>query len=345
MADSWTLLTPSGQHQLNPTFHAPTLAPGGVDTSALLRREGRGAFQRAGDGLRTPGPLRLVGRVWRDDRDARLTLEELEAIQAAVRACTGVVRRNEAGAFAYEQVAGGPTPAITPDGRGGWVVELELWPGRAQPTFVPAAAPELLASASATATSASEVSVTVPEEVMVGDTLYLLAAGRATAAPPPEWLDPPGWTRVAGEQTVGTVTGGVVWERTAQPGDALINVTASANVSLTSAAVIVAAFRGQPPLNGHWLFGQQATVGVPVSLRAGDLFAAFAFSNNNQGSPQALDGDFPRVEYRAVGFNPTFHAALFAGDAPSRVTEVRIGHEAGATFTDIAVFVISGRND
>lgn len=137
MADRWTLRTPTGDLQLNETFAAPTYQPGGVDTNAQFRREGRTAFQRAGDGLRTPGPLRLTGRVWRDDRDAHSMRAELHAIREAVMACTSVQRLTIGGQYTYTDLAGGPPPAITPDGRGGWVVEIELWPGRAEPKYLP----------------------------------------------------------------------------------------------------------------------------------------------------------------------------------------------------------------
>lgn len=137
MADRWTLRTPTGDLQLNETFAAPTYQPGGTDTNALTRRESRSAFQRTGDGLATPGPLRLVGRVLRDDRDARAMLNELTSIRDAVRACTSVRRTNAGGTYTYPDLAGGPPPAITPDGRGGWNVTIELWPGRAEPTHLP----------------------------------------------------------------------------------------------------------------------------------------------------------------------------------------------------------------
>lgn len=138
MADIWELVTPTGSYTLNPTFSAPQYQPGGGDTNALLRREGRDAFQRAGDGLPTPGPLRLTGRVWRDDRDTALIVTELNAIRDAVMTCTEVARVTPAGTYRYTNLAGGPSPAVTPDGLGGWVVEIEVWPGRAEPAFVPA---------------------------------------------------------------------------------------------------------------------------------------------------------------------------------------------------------------
>lgn len=140
MADRWTLVTPTGDYQLNATFSAPTLRPGGVDANAAVRRDGRSTYQRSGDGLRTPGPLVLTGRVWRDDQDVQALVDELEDIQDAVTATIQVRRANDAGTYLYSDLAGGPPPAVTPDGLGGWQVEIELWPGRADPTFIAATA-------------------------------------------------------------------------------------------------------------------------------------------------------------------------------------------------------------
>lgn len=136
MPDTWTLVTPAGPYVLNPTFAAPKYRPGGVDTNALQARPG-GAFARVGDGLPTPGPLTLTGRVWRDDRDQAAIANELSGVRAAVRACTAVTRSNRGGTYAYEGIAGGPPPEVTPDGHGGWFVTIELWPGRAEPTWLP----------------------------------------------------------------------------------------------------------------------------------------------------------------------------------------------------------------
>ena len=147
MADRWTLRTPAGDYSLNASFAARTYHPGGVDTSAAFRRDGRRAYQRSGDGLRTPGPLVLHGRVWRDDMDAAQIVAELNDIRDAVAACIEVVRTTTAGTYTYGQLAGGPTPEVTPDGLGGWVVVIELWPGRATATFVPTTEPvDLLAA-------------------------------------------------------------------------------------------------------------------------------------------------------------------------------------------------------
>lgn len=137
MADTWTLITPAGPYVLNPTFSAPKYQPGSVSGPGALRRDDRNTYQRSGDGLATPGPLTLIGRVWRDDQDQALMLQELEAIRAAVATCTTVTRSNNAGEYVYDSLAGGATPEITRDGLGGWRVKLDLWPGRAEPTYVP----------------------------------------------------------------------------------------------------------------------------------------------------------------------------------------------------------------
>src|SRR5690606_2622862 len=137
MPDTWTLVTPTGNYTLNRTFHAPRYQPGGVDANAALRREARTAYQRTGDGLPTPGPLVLRGRVWNDARDIAALIDELEAIQEAAATCIEVIRVTDAGRYVYDDLSGGPPPEVTPDGLGGWEVTLELWPGRALPTFVP----------------------------------------------------------------------------------------------------------------------------------------------------------------------------------------------------------------
>lgn len=137
MPDAWTLVTPAGPYELNPSFTAPQYEPGGVSGPGALRRDDRATYQRSGDGLRTPGALTLVGRVWRDDHNHALMVSELNAIRAAVSACTSVTRVNNAGTYTYDFVAGGATPEITPDGLSGWLVKLDLWPGRAEPTFAP----------------------------------------------------------------------------------------------------------------------------------------------------------------------------------------------------------------
>lgn|GEM_PF-4792826 len=147
MADRWTLVTPTGNVDLNATFAARTYQPGGVDASAALRRDDRRAYQRSGDGLRTPGPLVLYGIVARDDQDVAAIVDELNDIRDAVAACTSVVRTTSAGTYTYSGLSGGPTPEVTPDGLGGWRVVIELWPQRAAATFVPTTEPvELLAA-------------------------------------------------------------------------------------------------------------------------------------------------------------------------------------------------------
>lgn len=140
MPDAWTLDTPGGPYTLNPTFSAPKYQPGSVSGPGALRRDDRNTYQRSGDGLATPGPLTLIGRVWRDDQDQALMLQELEAIRAAVATCTTVTRSNNAGEYVYDSLAGGAAPEITPDGLGGWNVLIELWPGRAEPTHLPSIA-------------------------------------------------------------------------------------------------------------------------------------------------------------------------------------------------------------
>lgn len=138
MADRWFLRNQQGQvYELNSTFSAEQYEPGSVDTNSLSRREGYRLYQRSGDGLRTPGPLRLNGRVWRDDRDLLAMWAELEAIEAAVQSCATVERRTSRSLSRYNDLAGGPTAAIHPDGVGGYTVDIELWPGRAEPTIIP----------------------------------------------------------------------------------------------------------------------------------------------------------------------------------------------------------------
>lgn len=144
MADRWFLRNQQGQaYELNSTFSAHQYEPGDVDTSSLSRREGHRLYQRSGDGLRTPGPLVLRGRVWRDDRDLQAIWSELEAIEAAVQSCVTIERRTSRTRTTYEDLAGGPTIEIRPDGIGGYTVEAELWPGRAQPTILPVITPNV----------------------------------------------------------------------------------------------------------------------------------------------------------------------------------------------------------
>src|SRR5690606_25463771 len=121
VADRWTLKTPAGDVELNETFHAVTLTPGGVDAGGLLRRGRDRAYQRSGAGMRTPGPLRLRGLVWDDSRDVAAIRSALSELRDAVAACTEVVRVNGFAEYHYENLAGGPTPVVTPDGLGGYV--------------------------------------------------------------------------------------------------------------------------------------------------------------------------------------------------------------------------------
>lgn len=135
MADTWTLITPDGAYQLNPTFSAPQYEPGDAAGQGLVRHPDTGALQREGDGLRTPGPMILTGRVGRDDHDAALTLAELNSISAAATACVGVARTTGAGTYTYDINSGGPTPEVLSDRLGSWVVRLYLWPVSPEPTF------------------------------------------------------------------------------------------------------------------------------------------------------------------------------------------------------------------
>lgn len=137
MPDKWTLITSAGEYELNTTFSAPQYEAGGVSTPGIIRHDNRSTFQRTGDGLRTPGPLTLTGKVWRDNQNIPSMVTELNNIRDAVATCTSVTRTNNAGVWTYPDLAGGPTPEITPDGLGGWNVTIELWPGRAEPTFIP----------------------------------------------------------------------------------------------------------------------------------------------------------------------------------------------------------------
>lgn len=137
MPDAWTLVTPGGSYGLNASFAAVAYQPGGVDGNAILRRDERLAPQRSGDGARTPGPLRLYGRVWNDAHDIGALRDELDDIIEAVAACVEVVRTTSVATYTYSSLAGGPPPEVTPDGLGGFEVRIELWPGRAAATYAP----------------------------------------------------------------------------------------------------------------------------------------------------------------------------------------------------------------
>lgn len=190
MADQWKLVTPTGDVQLNASFSAPQYEPGGVDRGAARRRDGLTTYQRVGDGLRTPGPLRLNGRVWDDSLNITAMLDELDEIKEAVAACTQVVRTTTAGTYTYDRLAGGPPPEVTPDGLGGFEVKIELWPGRAAATFVPTAAPVDLLAASVAFESfqsgASTRTITVPGGASAGQLLiaaFYAGAGSITSVP------------------------------------------------------------------------------------------------------------------------------------------------------------------
>lgn len=176
MPDRWTLRTPSGDVQLNASFSAPQYQPGGVDRGAAMRRDGRATYQRSGDGLPTPGPLRLNGRVWSDAQTIPAMLDELDDIRDAVNACTDVVRETSGGTYTYSQLAGGPPPAITPDGLGGFQVEIELWPGRPNPTFLPPGVTLVGGSLNAYE-STDNIEVALPSGLEPGDTLVVFTLG------------------------------------------------------------------------------------------------------------------------------------------------------------------------
>lgn len=202
---------------------------------------------------------------------------------------------------------------------------------------------EYVGGASNTVTSASGISVTIPEGVQAGDKLYVLAVTRSSTLDVyVDWNDPAGWTRLDGSAQIPRVTLGVVWERTAQSGDAGSTLTLAADAAFQRALVIVVALRGYALTNGEWLFGEQAPVNVPVALSPGDFFGAFAFSSNNSGAPANSDGVFPRLLHPTVGFNPTLHGAFISGTAPAPMSEVRVSHDIGATLTDVAVFAVTG---
>lgn len=135
--DRFIIITGDSQLELNPSFTMASLHPGGVDTSALYRREGSVTAHRTGDGLRTPGPFILTGHVWNDSRDARAARVELMEIQAAVAAAQSVLRDTPAGQWWYSGFMGGPLPEVLPDGNGGYRVQLEFWPARAVPVNLP----------------------------------------------------------------------------------------------------------------------------------------------------------------------------------------------------------------
>lgn len=138
MSDHWIIIHPGGEYHLNPTFHpAGSLYPGAAPTSAAVRHASTGGFVRVGDGLRTPGPMALTGRLWSDARDWAALRAELADLEAAVRVSTALVRINPNYEYTYANLAGGPTIEVQPDGLSGYIVRLEFWPGKANVTNVP----------------------------------------------------------------------------------------------------------------------------------------------------------------------------------------------------------------
>lgn len=299
MADRWTLRTPTGDLQLNETFAAPTYQPGGVDTNALTRREGRNAFQRAGDGLPTPGPLRLVGRVWGDSRDARAMLNELTSIRDAVRACTSVRRTTTGGTYTYEGLAGGPTPEVTPDPLGGWVVRLEFWPARAQPAFAPLGPFELIAADTITATVSNNptLHLNVPAGG-VGDLLVLAVASASNTPGTTEFLlSESGWASAGNVWVAGARF--AVWYRRAAGNAAyalsvqLVNSSAAramASVARFPSADVRATTHRSVALTdpqGHWP-GNPAWSGVTY---LGVYTAAQSTSSPTTSAPMPVQND------------------------------------------------------
>lgn len=210
MPDTWTLDTPDGPYTLNQSFAAPKYQPGSVSGPGALRRDDRTTYQRSGDGLRTPGALTLVGRVWRDDHNHALMVNELNAIRNAVTACTSVTRVNNAGTYTYDFVAGGATPEITPDGLGGWMVRLDLWPGRAEPTFVPSTPgiPAFVVAATATSDPAPSLttgSILIPMGVQPGDLMLARIVARSTMSIPfaAVGVTTPGWAQTGSFSLIG----------------------------------------------------------------------------------------------------------------------------------------------
>lgn len=139
MLDSWSIITPTGRVTLNPSFHSPTWEPGDVSGPGAHRRDELGAYTRAGDGLRSPGPLVIEGFVWSDAQDEFAIVEELNEIRVAALTGITAVRSNAAGDWVFDNLSGGPEPEVLPDGEGGWSVTINLWPARPTPEFRSAA--------------------------------------------------------------------------------------------------------------------------------------------------------------------------------------------------------------
>lgn len=138
MSDRWAIVHATGEYLLNETFH-PTgsLYPGAAPTSGAVRHASSGAYIRVGDGLRSPGPMKLTGRLCSDARDWASLRAELMDLEAAVRTSTALVRTNPNYEYTYANLAGGPTIEVIPDGLSGYIVRLEFWPGRAEVVAVP----------------------------------------------------------------------------------------------------------------------------------------------------------------------------------------------------------------
>lgn len=215
MPDVWTVRSTAGELQLNPSFSATQYQPGGVDTNALVRRDDRATYQRSGDGLRAPGPFILRGFVQRDDRDLGSMWTELEAIREVVRFATSVERSTSAGVTTYSGFQGGSTPVVTPDGLGGFVVELEFWPGRASATFLPASVDcaSLLAGAVEYHMGAAGPithAVAVPVTLVAGDLVVFTFAGLGTLTSVPAGFSNLNGTP-ASLDAIGTSMGASLW--------------------------------------------------------------------------------------------------------------------------------------
>src|SRR5690606_18871482 len=102
-----------------------------------------------------------------------------------------VTRITSVGAYVYSDLAGGPPPVLTPDGFGGWQVEIELWPGRAEPAFVPVVPPGGITPTSA-GHDPGGTTHTVPRPDGLFGLLLVFARLGGTAA----WNTPSGWTKV-----------------------------------------------------------------------------------------------------------------------------------------------------
>lgn len=316
MADTWTLVTPNGDYTLNPTFSAPKYQPGGVSGPGALRRDERTAYQRSGDGHATPGPLVLQGRVWRDDQDTALMVTELNAIRDAVTDCTSVVRQNYAGAYTYNDLAGGASPIITPDGLGGWSVQLDLWPARAEPTFTPATPgiPTFIASATASSDPAASVTtgaLSFPPQAQPGDFAVLRMDARSTSGIPTATvgIDQPGWVTQQGQHSL---IGGAAFISTktltaldlAQP----ITFSMSGFVDAYRYRATVLIFRANGPIT---ILGSNSNTApnnhIAPSVIVAETGLRLAFWTTEQAASYTTDGWTP----------PPGVTTLFSGTNPS----------------------------